>query len=806
MTVSAKDWVDKGVTVGLSHAAFALWVQLTSVAFYSPLPDGASVWALLAMLPIAQPSAWAAALVVMFLGVLLRLRRAGRLVYFVVVTALNLALVFDQQVFGRFYEHFSPALLDPGIGTQAFFIVVLGGVDGAALASFVGLAPVTFYIYRVLWRDDVPRVLGFVEHVAAGLRRPLFHLTVVALVAVNVLAGLWLPLYQVNEHPVFMPFYRALTERATPWNQPSPVNIRSLRYGSAPADADPLSVYLRDPPLALVGAPPRRIVWVETGGLNIPSDLFTELASQHAGFNRLLAGGIVFEKFLYHGASSGLAARAGEVLPGYRTANFQLRDSAPDAVACVERDAAVDRLDAWWTEQVSLAENTLAYLDISSAGACGEVHDTAFFAALIGAVEARNRQVGDADQTVIMVSGHYAESTVADDFPLGLTQLNGFMVMSFPDRLGTLLTTPRQAGEADLLHTLAIMAGTTLAAGRDMLAPHWPQQLLYFAHGEPNLRGWSVIDGEWQYSATVWGTQQTLFHLQQDPAQQHDLSDHFPNRLRYYDRLMGAWYARQGYRRVPPGNEFVDYQGQWWRPAFLNIPGPKTLRMGYVGTIDGLGGFRWNTRFNPHEPVLVFVRMLPVTEPIELSFEWVTPAQERGQYGLTARPGWTYSYVIPGFGLPMAEGRWGLFVKDARDGRVLLAEEFRVDKNVALRAELALTLPQLRDMKVGYFSGRGAMPEQDFVIQPLLGHDQSPVMAMEWVAPQHMSYLMYRWKSPQGLVYAGEHGVRPEWTKTWIIMDPSIERVAGRWVAQIMDGDRIIAERMFELTDAGSRQ
>lgn len=797
MASSAKDWVDKGVTVGLGHGVFGLWVQAVSMVVHAPVPPDGSVALSLLLLPFAQPSTWVMVAVVAVAGALILLGAVGRAVYFVTFLALNLALIIDQQIFGRFYEHFSPALVDEGLGVEAFLLVVFGAVDAAALASFVGLAVVTYYVYRVLWRDDVPRVLDFTVHLVAGLRRPSFYVAVAAFAAVNVWGALRLPLHQVNEHPLVMPIYRAVAQRDMPWHRPHPVNVRSLRYGTLPDDADPLSEYLRDPPLALVDGGPRRIVWIETGTVNVPLDLFSELASQHAGLNRLLAGGIVFEKFLYGRAPRAIASRLRDALSGYRIVEFDVANAAPAGGDCVDRQAATSAIDDWWSEHVSSEKSVVAYLDISQLEQCNVLPQMATLATVVGAVEGRNRQIGDADQTVIMVSGHYADAE--PERPLALAQLQGFLLMHFPDRLGTPLTTPRQAGEDDLVRTLATMAGQATPAGRDMLAPRWPQQLLYFVHGDPTLRAWSVIDGEWQYTANAWGTEQALFHIQRDPFQERDFSRHFPNRLRYYDRLLGVWYAREGFLRAPPGSEFVHYQAQWWRPAFLNTPGPKMLRIGSMGSVDLSGEFEWGNWFNPREPIVAFIHGVPSTDAIDLSFEWLSPSKERGHFQLTGDPGWTYSYMIPAFGLPMAEGRWALLVKTSGDGRVLAAEEFRVHRAVPLRAKVATTAPEPRSLTVGYFTGDGTAPEREFLAAPVVGGEHRPVMAVEWTPPKHMSYLTYRWRSPSGLYYTGEHGVRPQWPKTWIVMDPSIDRAAGQWAAQLLEGERVIAEQVFEV-------
>lgn len=799
MASAAKDWVDKGVTVGLSHGVFALWVQAVSMVVHAPVPPDGSVALSLLLLPLAQPSTWGMVVILAVAGASTLWGAVGRAVYFTAFVLLNLALIIDQQVFGRFYEHFSPALLDAGIGNEAFLLVVVGAVDAAALVSFVGLAAVSYYVFRVVWRDDVPRVLDFTAHVVAGLRRPLFYVTVAAFAAMNVWGALRLPLHQVNEHPLVMPIYRAVAQRDMPWNRPHPVNVRSLRYGTLPDDADPLSEYLRDPPLALVDGAPRRMIWIETGTVNIPSDLFSELASQHAGLNRLLAGGVVFEKFLYGRTPQMIVSRLRNALPGYRIVEFDVGDAAPAGGHCVDRQTALAAIDAWWSEHVAPEKNVLAFLDIANLEQCNGLPEMATLAPVVGALEGRNRQTGDADQTVIMVSGHYADAEA--ERPLALAQLQGFLLMHFPDRLGTPLTTPRQAGEDDLVRTLAAMAGRTTPAGRDMLAPRWPQQLLYFVHGDPTLRAWSVIDGEWQYTANAWGTEQALLHIQQDSLQERDFSAHFPNRLRYYDRLLGVWYAREGFLRAPPGGEFVQHQGQWWRPAFLNTPGPKIVRIGYMGGIDPSGDFEWGNWFNPREPIVAFIRTLPSTRAVDLSFEWFSPSKERGRFQLTGDPGWTYSYMIPGFGLPMAEGRWSVLVKDTDNGRVLVAEEFRVDRAVPLRAQVTSTAPEVRSLTVGYFTGDGTAPEREFLASSVLGGEHRPVMAMEWTPPQHMSYLTYRWRSPSGVYYSGDHGVRPQWPKTWIVMDPGIERVAGQWAAQLLEDERVIAEQVFEVTN-----
>lgn len=796
-------WFEKSVSAALAHGAFWLWVQVVTVVAYKPVADDGSLAVTLLMLPISQPSALVAMLGIVFLGLFLRLGAVGRVFFFLLLAAVNGWILFDQLVFARFFQHFSLDLVDSDVGTTIFLMAVLSDVGSASLVSFLGFAAVSYYLYRLLWRDDVPRFIGFSTGLLTWLHRPIVHLGFAFVVGVSLMSVLWLPLHGVTEHPVVMPIYTALADRTHAWQKPAPVNISALRYGTPTDNDDRLREYLQTAPMSLSERPVRRIVWIDIGAIDVPQELFLDIVGQHAGFNRLLSAGIFFDNFYFSRDGLENNALLSRLPNDFKHQSLKL--TSTNGKQCVDGDSVAPMIAAWWQAQVLSSDNALSFIDANVPNHCLIENDIGFLSAIVGQIDQLNRSDRNGADTALIVTGHYTRALSAT--PLSTSRLRGFSLVTLPERIGTAVVSARQSGLDDLIGTFSTMLGQSNSSGRNMLDPDWKSNLLYFAsmgdtsqdNTTPTVRDWAVIDGEWKYSAHVWGTGQILVHADQDPAEDGDLSVLFPKRLRYYDRLLGAWYAREGYRWAPPSAEFEFINGQWWRPREKNIPGLKTLRVGFIDTVQTVDTFNYTNRFNVREPVMSVVRMVPATEPIDMMFLWRAPDGFEGRYVMTAQPGWTYSYIIPGYGLPMTPGRWSLFVKDPKSQRIFLAEEFWADEDTPLHAKVASIAPTLKQLRVGMFSGTGISPKEEFIPTATLSVDQVPVIAMDWESPQTLSFVNYRWQSPSGQIYMGAHGVRTQWLQTWVLMNPQIPRTPGKWSAAIYSDDTLLETQVFDI-------
>lgn len=798
-------WFEKGVSAALAHGAFWLWVQVVTVIAFKPVADDGSLAVTLLLLPISQPSALVAMLGVVFLGLILRFGAVGRWFFFLLLAAVNGWILFDQLVYARFFQHFSLELVDADVGTTIFLMAVLSDVGSASLFSFLGFSAVSYYLYRLIWRDDVPRFIGFSTGLLTWLHRPIVHLAFAFVVGVSLMSVLWLPLHGITEHPVVMPIYTALADRTHAWQRPAPVNISALRYGTSTDANDHLKEYLKTAPMALAERPVRRIVWIDIGAIDVPPELFVDIVGQHAGFNRLLSAGIFFDNFYYNRDSSANNALLSRLPNDLKYQSLKLTTNNDQQ--CVDSDTVTSMINAWWRAQVLSSENALSFLDANVPNHCLSENDVGFLSAIVGQIDQLNRSDGNGADTALIVTGHFARALLAA--PLSTSRLRGFSLVALPERIGEAVISSRQSEVDDLIATIGEMMGQKITSGRNMLEADWKSKLLYFVStgdssadvSAPTVRDWAVIDGEWKYSAHVWGTGQMLVHADQDPAEDGDLSQLFPKRLRYYDRLLGAWYARKGYQLLAPSAEFEFIDGQWWRPREKNIPGLKTLRVGFIDKVQTVDDFNYTNRFNLREPVMSVVRMVPDTKPIDMMFLWRAPDGYEGRYTMTAQPGWTYSYIIPGYGLPMIPGRWSLFVMDPKSERIYLAEEFWADEDTPLHAEVATVAPTLKQLRVGTFSGAGISPKEEFISTTTLSADQTPVVAMDWEAPQTLSFVNYRWQSPSGQIYMGTHGVRTQWLQTWILMSPQIPRTPGKWRASIYSDDTLIKSQVFDIVD-----
>ena len=303
---------------------------------------------------------------------------------------------------------------------------------------------------------------------------------------------------------------------------------------------------------------------------------------------------------------------------------------------------------------------------------------------LIGRMVARLAARGELENTLIVISGDHGQA-FGEHHPTNFLHRNHLyeenirnflLVLDFRLETGPLVSEKRGA-IGDIMPTLAGLAGLPAPAvrGRSLVEPSYPPRIHYFHKSAPPEQ-WGLVDGQWKFIAErreeggVW-----LFDLSEDPFEQHNLADRYPERVARYRRLAGQWYIRTDRDFASRLADAADYGESLASLGELSREGPFLLRVGPEP--EGDAEFRAGERFAPGQRLTAYTRGNPYGRDQTLIYTWIAPDGHVWPQPARHRAGMHSHHAPAPQGMKLIPGEWRVRLADG-DGRALLTTRFSV--------------------------------------------------------------------------------------------------------------------------------